>query len=247
MVYNTKHKKMYRYKLLLVCGLLLLFACEKNEQDRSFYGDEKIFFAPDNNADSLVHSFANTATADLKDLELPLNIMGAIPDRDRTVTVVVDPSGTTALSAEYELGQAVVPAGSVTGYLPLRLINAPRLEAEQVELTLLLQSSPDFTVEPERPGELRELTRFRVIWTNILNRPSDWQSIWGGYSKVKHKLVIDLTGHYIYSGTEWTAGGYLYRVLGVCSQWIAEYNAAHPGDPYRDENGNQIGFCPSCH
>lgn len=236
---------MYRYLILLSGCLFLALSCEKNGQDTTFSGEEKVFFAPNNDSDSLLHSFANNVAADFRDLQLPLNIMGPIADRDRTVTVVVDPSETTALPEEYELGQAVVPAGAATGYVPLRIINATRLEEQQVLLTLRLQTSPDFLVDVERTGELRELTRFRVLWTNILNRPSDWPALWGGYSRVKHRLVIDLTGHFIYSGTEWNAGNYLYVIMGICSQWLAEYNADH-GEPYRDENGNPIRFCPGC-
>jgi len=234
--------------LLLFCSVILVASCSKNEHDAGFGAKARIFFASYLSSDSLVHSFANYPAVEYKELSLPLRIMGEIENYDRTVQVTVDPASTTAVDGEYEIGQQItVPAGSVTGRLPLTIKVSPRLETQQVELTLRLQPSSDFEAEPEKPGKLNELVKFRVIWSNILVKPSDWPTtLWGGYSKVKHRLVIDLSGVSQYSGTLWTTTGQAYQIMGVCNEWLLAYNTAHPDAPYLDENGKQIRFCPTC-
>jgi len=240
---------MKKIKILAsLCGVALLFACKKNEHSTSFTGEPKIFFAPNLSSDSLLHSFANYPAVPEKQLLLPLQIMGKLEDRDRTVQVEIDPSGTTAAAGEYELGQhIVIPAGSTKGNLPLKIKVSPRLETGKVQLTLRLKPSADFGVEPEKSGKNNELVKFRVIWTNILAKPTDWPTtLWGGYSKVKHRLVIDLTGQSQFSGTQWTSSGMAYSIMGVCNEWLLAYNNSHPGAPYLDENGKEVRFCPTC-
>lgn len=234
--------------LVSLCGMALLLACKKNEHSASFTGGPKIFFAPNLSSDSLLHSFANYPAVPEKQLSLPLQIMGELESSDRKVTVMVDPQGTTALPTEYELAQeAVIPAGTTKGNLSLKIKVSPRLESGKVQLTLRLKPSADFKVEPEKNGKNNELVKFRVIWTNILERPSDWPiTLWGAYSKVKHRLVIDLSGQSQYSGTKWTSTGMAYSIMGVCNEWLLVYNNSHPGSPYRDENGKDIRFCPTC-
>jgi len=231
----------------LFCMTIALLACKKNQHDTGFNGSAKIFFEPYLSSDSLLHSFANYPAANDKEILLPLRIMGQLEDYNRTVQVEVDQQATTAVPSEYEIGNIVIPAGTITGNLPLKIKNSPRLETGKVELMLRLKPSPDFGVEPEKPGKLNELVKFRVIWVNILAKPEDWPTtLWGGYSKVKHRLVIDLTGQSKYSGTEWATTGLAYQVMGVCNEWLLNYNAEHPGAPYRDENGNEIRFCVTC-
>jgi hypothetical protein len=227
-------------------GLALLFsACRKNDQDRSFYGDNQVFFAAQNGADSITYSFANYAAAASKDLLIPINIMGTLGTTTRQINISIDQQSSTALPGEYQLGQATVAAGTATGFLPIRLINTPRLENEKVQLVLHLENSGDFKVTPGS-GKPLEVTKLRVVWLNILSRPADWPAQWGAYSRAKHRLVIELTGHVNFSGEDWVAGNYLYRVLGVCNEWLNEYDAAHPGAPYKNENGISFRFCASC-
>lgn len=230
----------------LFCMAILL-ACKKNEHNTGFNGGARIFFEPYQFSDSLSHSFANYPAANEKEILLPLRIMGKLEDRNRTVQVEIDQQATTALATEYEIGSITIPAGAIIGNVPLKIKNSQRLETEKVELTLKLKASDDFGVEPEKPGKLNEMVKFRVIWTNILEKPADWPSnLWGGYSKVKHRLVIELTGQSQYSGTEWTATGLAYQIMGVCNEWLLAYNNDHPGAPYVDENGKQIRFCVTC-
>lgn len=235
--------KPYFYKLFC---LLLLSSCSTSEYDSSFKGEDKIFFAHHETTDSVSYSFANYPAAEFKDLQLKLQIMGGTSIRDRQVIISVDDENTTAVPDEYELPQhIIIPAGAVTAECPLRIKNSPRLETGQIKLTLKLEPSSDFKVDPEKPGKIYELVKFRIFWTNVLLKPNDWPGAWGGYSKVKHRLVIDLTGYSQFSGTAWDNEGLTYKVIGICNEWLDNYNANNPGAPYRDENGNIIRFSAS--
>lgn len=240
---------MNRLKIIFcICCLLLASACKKNAHNSSFDADSRAFFQSYRDADSIVHSFANYPAAESKELILPLKIMGDIANYDRTVYIEVDRAHTTADAQEYNLDETVVvPAGSIEGKMKVIVKDTPRLQSEKVELKLKLKPSADFIIEPVKEGNMEELVEFRVIWTNILSKPNDWPTtLWGGYSKAKHRLVIELTGLSEYSGEEWTSSGRVYSVMGVCNQWLADFKDDHQGNPYLDENGKEIRFCPTC-
>lgn len=232
--------------LYIVLGTLLLLSCSKNEQDSSFKGKPKVFFTPGNTSDSIVYSFANFPAANYKDLPIKLQIMGDTSYRERVVNISVVQEETTALPAEYELpSKIVIPAGEVTSEMIIKLKNTSRLENTQVKLVLKIVPSTDFTVDNMEENSLDELVKYKIYWANILLRPDDWPSEWGGYSKTKHRLVIDLTGYSIYSGTQWSAESLTYTVMGICNEWLDNYNESHPGSPYRDETGKIIRFSPT--
>jgi hypothetical protein len=243
--------------ITIICLSTFFLSCKKNEQDISFRGEAKIFFAPHMTfdgqtgttalSDSIDYSFAHTANAEYADIPVSLQVMGNIADRDRIVNVMPDPTGTTALKTDYVLPEKIViPAQSAKGQFILRVKLSPRLTTERVLLTLRLAQSADFTVDPVKPGKINELVSFRILWSNILLRPDDWPSAWGGYSQVKHRLVIERTGYISYSGMTWTQDGLTYKVMGICNDWLENFNAANPGNPYRDESGQIIRFCMSC-
>lgn len=235
------------YKLIISTAcILMLLACSKNSTDKTFRGADKVFFVPVQNADSLFYSFANFPAAAEKDTFLELQIMGNLAAQPRSVQVKVDPGATTALPEEYEIGKEIfIPANSIKGRLPLKLKVSPRLESSRAVLSLQLQSSADLAVDPEKPGKINELVRFRVVFTNVLTQPADWPVYWGAYSKVKHRLVIDLTGYSVYSGVNWNTS-LETKVTGICNQWLEQYNANHPGAPYSNETGMAIRFCQNC-
>ena len=233
-------------KLIIFTACIFLSACSKNRQDKTFHGADKVFFAPLASADSLFYSFANFPAAPEKDTFLLLQLMGNLSAQPRSVQVKVDPETTTALPEEYEIGKEIfIPANSTQGLLSLTLKVSPRLENSRVVLSLQLQPSTGLEVDPEKPGKINELVKFRVVFTNVLTQPTDWPVYWGNYSKVKHRLVIDLTGYSVYSGTNWNTS-LETKVTGICNQWLEQYNASHPGAPYLNENGMAIRFCQNC-
>lgn len=241
---TVKWNKMAFYFCMSVC----LLSCKKNDHDTGFTAAPRIFFSSYQSADSLYYSFANYPVAPAKDLFVTVRVMGEVANYDRLVEVEVVANETSALASEYEVGSPIlVPAGSVTGVVPVTVRVTPRLESEEAVLGIRLKPSKDFLVEPEKVDKMDELVKFRIIWTNILARPDDWPAIvWGGYSQTKHRLVVELTGVSEFSGEEWSSTGMAYKIMGVCNQWLTTYQLEHNGQAYVDENNQSIRFCPTC-
>jgi hypothetical protein len=149
------------------------------------------------------------------------------------------------------------------------LLKAGTIEAEY---PLYLKKTDDFRGLPDRSiafeldessGFLtgaKEYTRLKLVLKDREEKPENWDAepfpyfhlgyFFGTYSRVKHQFIITVTGlvvfRVLYQGTpvppneiSYFEAQYLQR---KCRAALAEYNAAHPEDPLKDENGELITF-----
>lgn len=228
----------------LVIGLSIT-GCAKN--DRLMYEeDPAVYFYTSAIVD---YTFAVRPTSYTVDtIYMPIRIMGSAADRDRTFNLKLDDSSTAKLGYHITFGPLVIPANTYQISLPVYLHRKPGLKDSVVTAHISIIESADF-----KPGYVNGLTttgtaggvgrlRYRIIMTDQLLKPANWETVWvnyfGVYSKVKFQFIIQVTGK-----TSWTSTG-LPQDLNFIIQKVkyALYNYELANGPLIDELGNRVVF-----
>lgn len=140
------------------------------------------------------------------------------------------------------IDEYVIKAGTVHTRVPIVMLRDASLKTTTVTLKFQIAKNENFDY-----GEENLLYR-TVIFTDRLSQPTSWDSwfttyYFGKYSVVKHAFFIEHTDQ------KWDEEffNYLKANLGDLSYWkaavkiaLATYNAEHPGNPLRDENGDLV-------
>ncbi len=243
--------------LLLLTSVFILPGCKKNEQDASYKGNALIIMGGDANqgaaGDSTLYSFAiwpiDTVSTNIN---LIVQTTGNLSAAEREFKIEVDAAASTALAAEYEFPTSFkIPAQGFRVVLPVKIKRSARLTNTQVKLALKIVATKDFAPGPSVPGAVVSGPTFKIIWNDMLIKPTFWdpsgtnnlQSYFGKWSKVKHQLIIDATGIRNFSGLALSTK---YNMQSKSQEFLNNYNAAHPGNPLKDENGVVIAICNGC-
>lgn len=239
-------KLMMLIGLIILCGALLT-ACKKNEQDKTYKDADRIGLAGDPvqlaTADSTLFSFA-TYPKDTTgyNLHVLASIMGNVTSADRQFSIKVLPSS-TALADEYTLPSTfTIKAGTVKTMVNIRVKRTARLANANAKLVLQIANNDNFQQAPH--------PTFSLVFTDQLTMPPNWvsavQFYFGTYSKVKHSLLI--LSQPQFKDISALAGLYpqIFYVASAGLDSLTRYNAAHPGNPMKNENGLAIGICNGC-
>ena len=164
----------------LLAGALLLAACQETDYMRFDTSKPGIYFT----RDTLVYSFGvlpiETRTSEFR---FSIRVMDGVSDHDRTFAYEVIADSTTAKEGvQYTIGQPVIPAGKVDGYIPVTLLR-DGIAGSYTEgfvdyrLGLRLKSGEGFTPTLSEKDQIRVLT-----FNNAVEQPS-WldyrgQKIW---------------------------------------------------------------------
>ena len=177
-----------------VLWIILAAACDST-QEKFFDDTASIYFdLADSQKDSISWSFAKT-TDEEHVVKIPLEIAGYAVAYDRKYKVKVDESRTTAkeglhykaLEDEY-----VLPRDSFVSVLPVTVYCKDLLlDSVAVALQINLVPTEDFA------NETLDRQTVRICVSNFLQKPSLWDMIYGRkyfgpYSKVKHKLILQV-------------------------------------------------------
>lgn len=182
--------------LLAVVAALGGGACGNSDID-AYADKDKVWFtqkrADGTVVGDILRSFSHYPGSETLDVTFQVNLIGAVADRDRTYAVAVDQEQTTALSSEYEIHPTVLPAGAVSTDLTVTLRKSPRLETEEVKLTLKILPNETFDT-----GYSNSLS-VSVTFNAITSKPDWWtdeiaKTYFGPYSKEKFEAF------YAYSG-----------------------------------------------
>ncbi|MCR5131659.1 MAG: DUF4843 domain-containing protein [Prevotella sp.] len=245
---NTKKYNMVivgAFSLLFPLFSLLLTGCSTDED--FFYQDEprvrlvgeKTWAA---GTDSVTFSFVTYPQDTIeKTIYVDAQIMGEVADRDRTVNITVDAEKTTAATSQYVVPQSVtVPSGQASGRFAVVLKRDASLETKTVRLYLKVAESADFKVG------VNEENHISFIWNDILSKPKNWdelESFFGAYSNVKYRfMLLNMRSDDGELSAETMSWAKLNSLKIRFQNALDAYNAAHPGNPLTDENGNLVTF-----
>ncbi|WP_207512628.1 DUF4843 domain-containing protein [Longitalea luteola] len=234
--------------------LLLLFtACKKSELT-SYTQPGMVYFYKDHydpDKDSIVYSFAIKSNALQADtIKIPLRIMGAAADYDRSVNIQVVTDSSTATPDHYTILPTVIKAGEYTTNVSLLVYRKPDLKSNELRLLLEVAASDDF-----QPGIYNSASgasmgggsvRFPVRINDYLTKPLNWDTFmvfyFGSYSQVKYKIVIDVTGRTEFStGATGLTPSEMTYFGKACSYYLEEYNRTN-GTKLTDETGQEVTF-----
>lgn len=194
-----------RYIAGIAVLLLSLAACRKAEIP-SYATDDDVYFSVVRDYvtyDTTIVTFAYTpATADTA-IRLMVRTLGAPAGRERSVSFrVIDTSANAAdPHSHFELPTSVVvPADSVSCYIPVVLHKTPDMTKRSFSVTLQLEPNKDFhtrlqvLVKDKNNHRFTSLVRHVIIVDNKLNKPDrGWfDDFYGPFSAKKMLLMCEL-------------------------------------------------------
>lgn len=187
---------------------LSLFSCKKSEIE-TYHGQELIYFNDIESRvrrDSVILSFArmsDTATDTI--FNLPVAIMGKPVNKDRYFKILIEQSASTAVAGKHYQAlpdQILFKAGSVTGFLPVKILRTTDMLSNIFKLSIQLVASSDFQVNTAPIVSGTEITKqdhYKVLMTDILIKPAWWSSsvdrYFGVFSRKKVTTIESVTGY----------------------------------------------------
>lgn len=229
---------------IVLTTLLALASCSSDED--FFYRDEarirlvgpEIWTA---GSDSLTFSFVTTAAGTTEmAMDVEAQVMGPTTDRDRTTNITVVSDKTTASADLYQLPTTVtIPAGQAKATFQVVLKRASVLETKSVRLRIAVEPSADF-----QKG-VNEQDHLTFIWNDKISKPKNWaelEEFFGAYSDTKYRFMLENAGGISEFSTDTMTWAELQSLKITFQNALNDYNAAHPGNPLTDENGNLVSF-----
>ena len=237
-------------KISYICLLLTalwLSSCQK-EEIRLYEQRAGVYFSTSQSS----FSFIDQPDSDTAIVRLPVDITGLPADHDREFTIALPwvDTVTTAEEDQYKIGNCLVKAGEGKGFAEVELYKDERLKDSVYTLRREIRTTADF------PESRRHRTIMTLSFTNRLIRPDNWSYLGlGDYSTAWWNFVLEVTG-----GNKlpyWTGGPtgtynpdpeYYYMTYSELGAWqsrirkaLDKYNADHPGEPLRHDDGLKKG------
>ncbi len=139
---------------------------------------ENSSYSVENNLFVYSFSFISAPGQTSYELEIPVMLVGLPVDRDRKVTYRIIPADeevegsnidnpTSAVEdVDYVIGEAVIPADSVFGYIKITVNNKPSLADESLYLNIEITSSDDLM------KGAKEQAIASIVWNDAVIRPT---------------------------------------------------------------------------
>lgn len=175
------------------------------------------------------------------------NVTGTTAPKDRPFKLEVDPAGTNVQPADYTIGEAVIPANSFSGKVPVTVKkNVTGIDTRKERAVLKLRLMPNEHFLRSVAGT----DTFRVVWFNFLPRPESWsavEGVLGVFTQAKYKFIIDFFGESDfekYRGNINMALGLQSALRGLLQNYNANpANQGRPeGWPYLNDDGTPLSF-----
>lgn len=202
---------------MLTLQLVAVFmSCEK--EIMPYQGKEGVYFAVQHGDDNWSetswpyqpYSDVDFVRIGLEEVEIPVKvaITGPVKDYDRLFHVEVNPDSTTAiLNEHYEAVQRdwVIPAGSISTMVTVRLKRTPDLEETPKTLGLRLIASQDFELSfpewdaiPSLDGgtvvEEFDASLHSLRMNDVMIEPLRWSGLFGAFSRKKMEFMMEYMG-----------------------------------------------------
>ena len=233
------------FSCFLLLAACFLASCGSSDEDFFYQDEPRVRLVGEDTwaagTDSVTFSFvAYGSDVTEQEILVDAQIMGEVQSRDRVVNIAVDASRTTADASMYTVPSTVtVPAGEAKGTFSVILKRAAALQSKTVRLYLTVAESADFK------AGVNEENHITMIWNDILSRPNNWPSLepyFGAYSDAKYRFMLANSGGAGEFSTDTMSWAQLMSFKIRFQNALNEYNAAHPGNPLTDENGNLVTF-----
>jgi hypothetical protein len=246
-----------KYIAVVVLAACLGVSCKK-ETLLTYDINDNIYFkylTSGQPVDSAAFSFAYSP-ASVKDsvFKIPFAITGAPANHDRTYSIIVVDSNTTAVAGQHYILPAafIVHAGRIVDSLPLKLLRAPDLQTKTIQLKLALRESSDFKTNVQAvygnvAGSVNVVS-FRLLLSDQLGPGNYWSGVFaayfGAFSVKKVRLINQVAGMPLdYYTTGWltdaqlSARAPLWAI--ITSRYLSDQKAAGQ-TVYEDDGVTQM-------
>ena len=234
--------KKIKSTILTLAAIGMFTACEN---DKFYYQDEARVriegpYEWAVGTDSLNFSFATYPNSvQEQEMQMTLYVMGEAAATDRTAKLEVDASRTTASADQYVFPETVtIPKGKLEVPFIVTLKRDEYLTSQTVSLYFKVVENNDFKIG------VTEQNHFCMKWNDILGKPKNWDTelkeFFGEYSLVKYRFIIDVIGFGEFGGDMSWSELKNYQIMMTSA--LSDYNAANPGAPLTDENGQLVEF-----
>ncbi len=273
--------KQLKIYLFLAIGLLTIAGCQKDEIEIFDVTSPGLVFpgagdARDykgyNSGDKTYYineSFLNVPLAqNTYTIDFPVKISGIVADKNRVVNYRIIEDETTALSSQYEITEAVIPAGEQYGYIRFVLSRDEALDSLSVNVAIELIESEDLKVGsneyrkgilnwsnmlPMFPATANHRRTYSMMILSPLGRTSTSAAY---YSTNAHKAILDTFGWEIdywpgYNNGREDPGTGTTTILGVyytdlyarkLQKFLDDYAAANGGVRLKHNEGDGKGI-----
>ena len=235
--------------IYLIGALLMCLATVSCSNDDFVWGDTSYarIVGPEIwtlGTDSMSFTFS-TQNMDTKEfvVNATIQVQGKVADVDRTVTLKVDASRSTAPQGSWESPEKVVLAANEHEVLlPITIYRTDELTEKDYRLCIAIDDSGDLKKGVSSASSLT------IIWNDKIVRPSNWDDLeefFGVYSEVKYRFIISTLGiaTFPYGQDEFTWGK-MWNFRATMIEALEEYNSdpSNPDRPLKDENGGIVSF-----
>ena len=258
-------KQKYIIMVGLVVALSLVWGCEKNKRevyDTEFSALNVWFGKTEIPEDSVVYNYAYrslTAARDSISFYARLAGVPATVDRSFKLRVVDNQQTKIREGVHFEFGNYVLKAGEIRAVCSIYIKSSDDFSADGQNHTILFELEETAAFH----AGVKEYTTMKLVMRDKADKPTNWdadaypymplRNYFGTYSRVKHQFMIsvlpsDLPAVFrvIYQQTPTPPYeiplAYAQYLQRRCQAALAEYNAAHPTAPLRDENDELISF-----
>lgn len=236
-------KNYKKYYIFILSFILLLSACKK-EEIMLYQDDAAIYFAQK----TYSYSFIEDIGAQTKTIYLPVLLSGETKDYDRFFEIEpVYDTTTTAPKELFEISQGVVPKNSFNGSVAVVLKRNVTIDNSIVYLKVNLIGS----------DELDPIigTTLVISWTGKIIQPVNWN--WLRYyfgtpfSTAWYTFILEASGRSSLPynptlakadpDTWWMGLKQLVAYQLKVKEALMKYNAEHPGDGLKHDDGDYAG------
>ena len=231
--------------IISIAALFVIGLCACQNKDFLYQDTARVRLEADEiwslGTDSLSFSFTITDPGTRsQDIDIDAVIMGTVSDKDRIVNISANKEKTTADASLYSFpAQVTIPARQSSATFQVTLNRSAELEQKEVRLYIEVVPSNDF-----QPG-VKESNHVLIKWNDKITRPTNWDSLkeyFGTYSDTKYRFMLaNVPGGTEFS-TDKMSWSQLMNYKVQFTNALNEYNAAHPGNPLKDENGVLVDF-----
>lgn len=243
----------------ILFSALSLIACLSfqscSEEEIMYYeGGNAVHFLESEKSKSM--TFITQPDLESATLQLPVQLIGNIQDKDLTfsVEVINDEERTTATPDQYEIVSCTIPSGETMGYVTVKVKNPDKINSASKTLKLGLKLVDN---EQVKAGGWSHVLTADLLWSSDYVKPGSWTGFYyyvcQKFSPAMYKAYIAATG---YTEFYWNSSNKdpelgrawiqteMYGISKKFGDWIRKWNEEHFPEVYCHDGDYEYAGTP---
>lgn len=251
-------------KILIILTVCLIFAACKREDLQQYTEKPRVYLSlsksafytpfPTSTAGSVRIDYApQNSSKKIDTLKLNVQVSGQASNTDRAFVLERSTdAGNAKEGVDYDVldQKFVMPAGLYNTIVRVVVRRNANMAKQAAVFSYNLKANDNFELGPVSDttrffsnSGIINITKIKVIASDVLVKPSNWDSFianyFGVYSEVKFRFIVDVLAKISFPGN--TSNGVMNNNKTKLKNALTTYNASHP-EKLKDENGIEISF-----